>query len=80
MCVCVCVYVQVRVWAGACWRRRSRTGRSKPGGPEAGAGQLAAAATDLKMEARQAKTTTPEAEGGASANDEAGCRLQTAAK
>lgn len=60
---CVCMYkcecAQVHVGGEGPGR-----GDRSQAGPEAGAGQLAAAATNLKMEARRAKTTTPEAEGG----------------
>lgn len=51
-----------------------RTGPSKPGGPDTGAGQL-----QLQLQ-QPPKTTTPEVQRGALANGEARRWLQTAAK
>lgn len=72
------MYAQVRVregvGMGACWRR-SRTGPSKPGGPEAGAGQLQlqqpgmeASSPARPLAGQHPKTTLQR---GALANDEA---------
>lgn len=84
MCVCVCVCVCVRMYKCEC--AQVHVGGEGPGrgdrsqaGPEAGAGQLAAAATNLKMEARRAKNNNSRARGGElwpMTRRVAGCRRQ----